>query len=334
VLAESAHVATGIDVVLNLKAHGLARPGGLRVAIEQAAERGHARVHETNSIDDLEEVARGIAARGTHGVVLAGGDGSYMAGLTALARAHAGRALPPIAFAPGGTVCTVARNLGMQGGARAYAARIVEAACNGSARAVAQSTLRVRDDGGGDRVGFIFGAGLVLRFFEAYYAAPRQGLVAAARLVARVFAGSLSGSAFAKHVLHPARCALHVDRGDEARASEARDLELEDNHEWSLILASVVRDVGLHMLVPYRAGEETDRFHLVASGLPPRALGAQLPRALRGLPLTGEPRVDVLARSLRVAFEKDDGGYVLDGDVFRARAVRVEPGPVFTLLRL
>jgi methylmalonyl-CoA mutase cobalamin-binding subunit len=326
-------VATGIDVVLNLKAHGLARPGGIRGAIERAAERGRARVHETTTIDDLEEVARGIAARGTHGVVLAGGDGSYMAGLTALARAHAGRGLPPIAFAPGGTVCTVARNLGMTGGARAYAARIVEAACNGGTRAVAQSTLRVRDDGGGDRVGFIFGAGLVLRFFEAYYAAPRQGLVAAARLVARVFAGSLSGSAFAKHVLHPARCSLQVDRGGETRTTGARD-ELEDNHEWSLVLASVIRDVGLHVLVPYRAGEETDRFHLVASGLPPRALGMQLPRALRGLPLTGEPRVDVLARSVRVAFENDDGGYVLDGDVFRARAVKVEPGPVFTLLRL
>lgn len=332
-LAESAHVATGIDVVLNLKAHGLSRPGGIRGAIERAAERGHARIHETATIDDLEEVARGIAVRGTHGVVLAGGDGSYMAGLTALTRAHAGRGLPPIAFAPGGTVCTVARNLGMRGGARAYAARIVEAACNGGARAVAQSTLRVRDDGGGDRVGFIFGAGLVLRFFEAYYAAPRQGLVAAARLVARVFAGSLSGSAFAKHVLHPARCSLQVDRGGEISASGARD-ELEDSHEWSLVLASVVRDVGLHVLVPYRAGEETDRFHLVASGLPPRALGMQLPRALRGLPLTGEPRVDVLARSVRVAFENDDGGYVLDGDVFPARAVKVEPGPVFTLLRL
>jgi hypothetical protein len=326
-------VATGIDVVLNLKAHGLARPGGIRRAIERAAERGRARVHETATIDDLEEVARGIAARGTQGVVLAGGDGSYMAGLTALARAHTGRGLPPIAFAPGGTVCTVARNLGMRGGARAYAARIVEAACHGGARAVAQSTLRVRDERGGDRVGFIFGAGLVLRFFEAYYAAPRQGLVAAARLVARVFAGSLSGSAFAKHVLHPARCSLQVDRGGEPRASGARD-ELEDNHEWSLVLASVIRDVGLHMLVSYRAGEKTDRFHLVASGLPPRALGVQLPRALRGLPLTGEPRVDVLARSVRVAFENDDGGYVLDGDVFRARAVKVEPGPVFTLLRL
>jgi diacylglycerol kinase (ATP) len=318
-------VATGIDVVLNLEASGLAQPGGLRAAIERAANRAHARIHETSSLEDLDQVARSIAARGTDCVVLAGGDGSYMAGLTALALAYRGRALPSVAFAPGGTVCTVARNLGMRGRARVHGARIVEAAGSGRVRPVPQPTLRVRDDAGGDRIGFIFGAGLVLRFFDAYYAAPRQGLAAAAKLVARVFAGSITGSAFAKHVLHPARCSLHVDE----ETHVARDA-----HEWSLVLASVVRDVGLHMLVPYRAAEEIDRFHVVASGLPPRALGAQLPRVLRGLPLQGEPRVDALARSVRVAFDGDDGGYVLDGDVFRGRAVKVEAGPAFPLVRL
>ncbi|HEX4447639.1 MAG TPA: hypothetical protein VH044_12910, partial [Polyangiaceae bacterium] len=58
----------------------------------------------------------------------------------------------------------------------------------------------------------------------------------------------------------------------------------------------------------------------------------QLPRALAGRPLLGEPSVDALVRSLRVGFEGDDGGYVLDGDVFRARAVRVEAGPVVSVL--
>src|ERR1019366_7805919 len=97
---------------------------------------------------------------------------------------------------------------------------------------------------------------------------------------------------------------------------------------WSLVLASVVRDVGLHLLVPYRAGEELERFHLVASGLAVRALAEQLPRVLVGRPLVGEPRIDSLARSLRIAFEGVDGGYVLDGDVFWARAATVEAGPV------
>src|ERR1019366_8602084 len=235
-----------------------------------------------------------IASRGSYAVVLAGGDGSHMAGLSALARAYADAdarvpgvpgvprgVLPRIALAPGGTVCTVARNLGMKGGASAWAERVVRAACDGTARTVRRPTLRVRDDRGGDRIGFIFGAGLVVRFFDAYYAAPRQGRRAAARLVARIFAGSFTGGQLARGVLEPARCSLRVD--GEVHAARA----------WSLVLASVVRDVGLHMLVPYRAGEELERFHLVASGLSARALRARSRSSFRerssGDPSTASP---------------------------------------------
>jgi diacylglycerol kinase family enzyme len=315
-------VATGTDVVVNRGASLLRADGGLRQVIAEAAALGGARIHETWTLDDLEQVARGIAARGSRAVVLAGGDGSYMSGVSALTRAYGSRPLPPIALAPGGTVCTVARNLGMSGSARDYAARIVRSVCDETAPSEARSTLRVRDDGGGHRVGFIFGGGLVVRFFEAYYEAPEQGLRAAAGIVARIFAGSLTGSAHAKRMLGPTRCSLVVDGGAQG------------GREWSLLLASVVRDVGLHVLVPYRAGEALDRFHVVASALSPRGLGAQLPRALAGRPLEGEPRVDALARTLRVQFDGEPGGYVLDGDLFRARAVSVEAGPVLSLLRV
>lgn len=314
-------MTAGADVVVNRNASKLADIDGLRRAIVDAADAGSARIHETHSLDDLAEAARAIAARGTAGVVLAGGDGSYMAGISALSRAFAGRPLPPIAFAPGGTVCTVARNFGLHGRARPSAERLVRAVCSGAARTVARPTLRVLDDAGGDRIGFIFGAGLVLRFFDAYYGQPQQGLATAAKLVARVFGGSLTGAPFARHVLGPTRCCLRVDG------------EVHAAREWSLILASVVRDVGLHMIVPYRAAEEMERFHVVASGLPARALGTQLPRALSGRPLLGEPRVDALAQTLRVGFDAgESGGYVLDGDVFRARAAKVEAGPVVTVL--
>jgi len=251
--------------------------------------------------------------------------------------------MPPIALAPGGTVCTVARNLETGRGSlrEPWAARVVRAVREGTATARPQATLRVRDDRGGERIGFIFGAGLVVRFFEAYDATANPGRRAAAGLVARIFAGSLLGSfamgslgRLANAVLDPTPCSLRVDGETQAA------------HRWSLVVASVVRDVGLHMLVPYRAGEELERFHLVASGLPPRELAAQLPRVLLGRPLTGEPRVDTLARSLRLAFEDgasgapdrklandlSGSGYVLDGDRFAARAVTVEPGPVISLL--
>jgi diacylglycerol kinase family enzyme len=153
------------DLVLNRRARYLAGEGPVRRALLEAARDVGARVHETTTLSELDEAARSIASDGTACVVLAGGDGSYMAGVTALVRAFGEAAVPPIALAPGGTVGTVARNWVEDRSARA----VVTAAASAGAleRATLRPTLRVTDDAGGDRVGFIFGAGLVARFFDA-----------------------------------------------------------------------------------------------------------------------------------------------------------------------
>jgi len=301
-----------VDLIINCQARRLGTQSPVREALVRAAARGGARVHETRSLHELDDVVRAIAARGSDAVVLAGGDGSHMGGLSALARALGG-ALPPIALAPGGTVCTVARNLGVGGRTPAWAERIVRAACAGG-RAEEHATLRVHDDRGGDRVGFIFGAGLVAKFFHEYDGGKTQGVLRAAGIAGRVFAGSLVGSELSRRVLEPTACTLEVD--GERHGARA----------WSLVLASVVPDLGLHMRATYRAGEARGTFHVVASGLPPRELAFQAPRALAGLPLRGEPRLDAVARSMRLTFH-ESATYVLDGDVLGALEVRVEVGP-------
>jgi diacylglycerol kinase family enzyme len=308
-------VKAGVDVVVNRNAGPLRAGGARRASIVSAAERAGARVHETRSLDDLDGVAREVAARGSDAVVFAGGDGTIMAGLSALSRAWpAGAPLPPIAIAPAGTVCTIARNFGIRRRTSFAAEAAIVAACTGS-HVTRRPTLRVRDRGGGDRIGFIFGAGLVARFFDAYYASPRQGLGTAAWIAAQAAAGALLGTAMARRMLERTPCALTVDGAEQG------------NRAWSLVLASVLRDVGLHLRATYRAGEDPDRFHVVASGLPPQSLGLRVPRVFAGRPLGGSPHVDALARSLAVDFGSLDAAYVLDGDVFRAASVTVEPGP-------
>jgi diacylglycerol kinase (ATP) len=311
-----------VDIIINLTASRLASDTVERRALLEAAAAAGAgaRVHRTGSLAELDFVARDLAARGTDGVVLAGGDGSHMSGVTALCRAF-GDAPPPVALVPCGTVCTVARNFGMREASGGWTQRLVRAACAGACRIAYKPTLRVCDDNGDKRVGFIFGAGLVARFFDHYYASTRQGLGVAASIVSRVFVGSFFGSPLAQRILVPTSCSVSIDGATcPARA-------------WTLILASVVRDVGLHLLATYRAAEESDRFHVVGSGLSPAALGPQLLRVFAGRPLRGEPRIDVLARSLCVEFhEAPAAAYVLDGDVFRAREARVEAGPLLPLI--
>jgi hypothetical protein len=107
--------------------------------------------------------------------------------------------------------------------------------------------------------------------------------------------------------------------------------EPQDGRAWSLVLASVVLDVGFHIHATYRAREKRGTFHAVASSLSPRGLAFEVPRVLTGRPMRGAQRVDALATSLRVAFD-DRSAYVLDGDLMRARDVEVEPGPTLRLI--
>lgn len=309
-------MARSVDVVINRNARRLQPPAGLLDTLAQAAAGNGARVHETRDLGDLERAAKDIARRGTEAVVLAGGDGSCMAGVSALERAFGEAPLPAFALAPAGTVGTIARNIDSH---HRTAETVIREVCRGTTRTVLWPTLRVEDAAGRSLVGFIFGCGLAQRFFEVYDASPR-GVGAAAGIAARVFLGSFVASRLARQVLDPVACTATVDG------------HLQPATSYSLVVASVVRDVGLGFQITYRAGEETERFHVVASGLTPKELGFQVPRVLAGRPLRGEPRIDTLAGSLRVDFANDESAYVLDGELIRARWVSVVAGPVLKLL--
>ncbi|WP_437276952.1 diacylglycerol kinase family protein [Sorangium sp. So ce375] len=325
-----------IDVIVNTTARRYrARPSLIdRMA---AACAGAAELHPTSSVAELAEVCERLAQRGTDLVALSGGDGSFMAGVTALARAFGERSLPPLVLLPGGTVATVARNWGMAGDPAVLLARIVREVRglrSGSTipGGVRRPTLRVRAttrDGVEERIGFIFGTGLVASFFDVYYERGGDGYGAAARIVARVFIESFYGGAYARRVLDPLPCTIDV---------EGRQLS---PRAWSLICSSAVRDLGIHMLVTYRAGEDLDRPHLVASALPPRELGPRAPLVLAGRRIGGKDHFDDLVQDFTVRFgagvsatSLGDGPYILDGDPLRAREIRVSAGPSIDVVSL
>ncbi|WP_441291169.1 diacylglycerol/lipid kinase family protein [Sorangium sp. KYC3313] len=325
-----------IDVIVNTTARRYrARPSLIdRMA---AACAGAAELHPTSNVAELAEVCERLARRRTDLVALSGGDGSFMAGVTALARAFGERSLPPLVLLPGGTVATVARNWGMTGDPAVLLARTVSevrglpsgAAIHGAVR---RPTLRVRAttrSGVEERIGFIFGTGLVASFFDVYYERGGDGYGAAARIVARVFIESFYGGAHARRVLDPLPCTIDV---------EGRQLA---PRAWSLICSSAVRDLGIHMLVTYRAGEDLDRPHLVASALPPRELGPRAPLVLAGRRIGGRDHFDDLVQDFTVRFGAEtsatspgDGPYILDGDPLRASEIRVSAGPAIDVLSL
>jgi diacylglycerol kinase (ATP) len=311
-----------IDVIVNTTARRNAGQPNLVERLRHAGQ-GAAVVHGTATLAELEVAARAIAARGSDLVVLSGGDGTFMAGVTALARAFGEGRLPRLSLLPGGTVATVARNWGITGDPITLFERLLRD--RDRLRFVPRPTLRVSGETGAgvtgageaeERLGFIFGTGLVASFFEVYYARGAGGYAGAARIVARIFAESFWGGALARRVLDPLPCTIEV---------EGRRLAPE---AWSLVCAAVVRDLGIHMLVTYRAGEDPSRPHLIASPLSSRQLGPRAPRVLAGRTIGGSGHFDDLVRDFVVRFPgHEPGPYVLDGDMLRARAVRVGAGP-------
>lgn len=312
-----------IHIVANVTARGLSRDRERLSALRQLAQ-GRATVHETRHVEEVAGVVERVLEGELSLLVLAGGDGTFMSGVTAVDRGvrkseqGTRRKIPRVGLLPLGTVGTIARNLGERGEPLALLKRWLDAPQE--AHAIPRPTLRVSSPGGEDRVGFIFGTGLVARFFEVYEAGGAKGIPLAAKIVARVFLESFTGGPLAKQILTPMPCELWVDG------------EQQPTTGLSLLCAAVVRDLGLGMKVCYRAGEEPDRVHLVASSLAPHMLGPRAPYVLMGRSIGGDRHVDRLVRDFEVRFPDATGPYVLDGDMFRAKSVTVRAGPIVPII--
>lgn len=310
-----------IFIIVNVTAR-LYRAKPWLLADIRRASAGRAEVIPTASVDELDAVCERLRDAGAELVILSGGDGSFMAGVTALARAYGGLPLPKIALLPGGTVATVARNFGMRGDPVELLTRLLSS--RASLETVPRQTLRVADVSDGrrhERVGFIFGTGLVARFFDVYYAQGARGYGGALRITSRIFVESFVNGPLARQVLDPMPCTIEVN---------GRRLVPD---RFSLVCAAVVRDLGIGMRVSYRAGEDLKKVHLVASSLPPSSLGPRAPFVLMGRSIGGRDHFDDLVDDFVVRFAPS-GPYVLDGDVLRADEVFVSAGPVIAVVTL
>lgn len=307
-------MAPPVALVVNPHARWHQRNPSLIGRMRAIASARQVVVHVTEDLPSLRRVAVELAAAGAPLVLLSGGDGTLMQGVSALAEAYGDHHLPVVAPLPAGTAGTVARNWGVAGDPGATLARLLQR----PRRILHRPTLDVRWSDGGTkarRVGFIVGTGLVANFFRRYYAQGAPGYVGSAAIVARVFTESFVGGPVAREILTPLPCRLIVD-GVPAEPDA-----------WSLVCAAVVKNLGLHLMVTHRAGDDPQRPHLVATPLPPRSLGPRAPLVFAGKPLGGAGSIDRLTRDFRIEFPGEGGPFVLDGDLLEAETVTVRAGP-------
>jgi diacylglycerol kinase family enzyme len=306
-----------IAVILNPNALGVRRSPGLADRLRRVTD-GAGEVVVTHTPAELAAAARRFAGEGVDVVATCGGDGTNLSTVTELVRAygpHSDR-LPTFAILRGGTVNTIAQNLAIHGRPEEILGRIVAAARNGGVPTVGQDLLEVNG-----LFGFLFASLMGARFLEAYYGGIHPGVVSATWLTARTVVSSFVQGRMARWLFSPADVTLTVD--GEALPTEA----------YRLLVASTVPDVGMGFRVPWQAGREPGRFHLVASGLSTTSMALQLHRVFRGRPLSGRPHLDRLATRVHVRFATPQT-YTLDGDLFRATDVEIVTGPRLAVARV
>lgn len=298
-----------ILVLVNARARRVLADPGLADRLRRQVGR-HGEVLVTSQVEDLPAALQGAGSLAGTVVAICGGDGAGMYGLSALRAARGAEALPPVALLPAGTVNTIARSLGVRGKPEEVLGRLVERVARGEAlRTRAHATLLANE-----RVGFIFGAGLVSTFFALYNDTATAGRLWAALQIGRIFAGSFVGAPFASRIMAPVPARITVD-GAPCPLDRV-----------TLLLASTLVDVGLGLKVTYRADEAPEGFHIVGTDLPATRLGPQLPRVLAGRRLRAEPLLDALAREVLLELP-EDASTLLDGELLGAGSVRLRAGP-------
>lgn len=303
-----------IGVILNPNARGARHPS-VAQRLRRALDAGGGEVAVTRTPDELRRAVTRFVERGCDPVGICGGDGTSLSTITQLIELLGEERLPRLAILRGGTVNTVAANLGIAGRPDQILERLARTLSGGGAvREVEQDLLRVNG-----MYGFLFASAMGARFLEAYYGAPMQGVPAATALALRTACSSLVQGSYARWLFQPTDLELDLD-GERTDVTRAR-----------LLLASTVPNVGIGMRVTWQAGREPGRFHVIASSLSTTAMALQVHRVLLGRPLSGFPHLDRLARSMEIRFRAPHS-YTLDGELFRERRVVIGMGPRVRLL--
>ncbi len=248
-------------------------------------------------------------------VGILGGDGTHMRVMSALLKARKPERLPVLVSVPFGTVSTISHRWG----AGHSPWRILSTWLSRTPMVLRrQPTLSVVVDEHEELCGCTVGTGLVAQFFDQYESTG-GGARTAVGIAARSFFSSLVSGPYSRRVMKPTRCRI---------ATEGTAI---GPTQFSLVVCSVFKDVGLGIKVTYRAGSESDCVALVTSSLPAGKLGPQFWRVLTGRPLRDPQGVDRMVRDWSLQFD-ERGPVIIDGDPFNVHSLHVRPGPTWSVL--
>ncbi len=265
----------------------------------------------TNSLDDLERVAKEFKSKGISILAINGGDGTVSRTLTAFLKAYGSEQLPKIALLRGGTINVVANNLGIRGTPEQVLFRLVEWHSRG--QVIPLKRLRMISVDG--MYGFLFGNGIAAAFLHEYYK-RKSGPLGAALLAIAVWVSSLfRGRLFEKIVR---------DQKQKLRPSGAREID----QTACAVFSSTVPNLPLGVPLFHQLDNHPNEFQTVAFTTPAKD-GWQLPFVLvrrQGGP--SRDKISFCCKALSIEM-REPFDYTLDGELFTATDgnLTIEVGP-------
>lgn len=311
----------GIAVISNPKSGRNRRnPRLLRRLAYVLGEQGE--LAQPPDLDHLEATIRDFQARGVEVLCVNGGDGTLHKVLSALVRVYTDglddpttARLPYVAILKAGTVNTIARNIGLTMGAKAFLGHIVDTWHAGEPfRTVERNVLVIND---GEAAGFLFGTGVLSRFMEAYYAGGTTGVFKAMRVLIRAVTSALLGTRFTRDLFRFDDVAVDVD-----------GTPWESPEGYVAVAAGTTNDIGLGFRIFHAAADHPDHLHVLGFRCDAAAVSLRLPRIYRNKPLDLPGVYDEVARRF-VIRGTEPLGYMIDGDFARTTEteLRVAVGP-------
>lgn len=257
-------------------------------------------VRATGSLAEMDEVAREFHQRGIDILAVCGGDGSFSRSLSSMVRAYGGEPLPRFLPLRAGSMNTIARSVLSR---RGSPERVLEqTVADYRAGRPFETTERHLIAVDGQHFGFMVGAAAIVNFLRVYYGGSSRGRWAATKLVLRVAASALAGTALARSVFQ--RTEADIDCDDE-RVPHRR---------FTVVYASSLSDIGLGFKATYLATRKPGFFHLLAGPMSAGQVMRGLRRLRHGWPLELDDLYDNLAACVQVEFARPTA-YMIDGDV-------------------
>lgn len=278
-------------------------------------------VAQPQSIDHLHDAVRGFRDRDVDVVCVNGGDGTLHKVLSALVVVYGDGArgddlrtlqLPAVAILKGGTLNTMASNIGQKLGGDALLGRVVQAWHAGQAFETVERTVMVVN---GAHAGFLFGTGVLYRFMKMYEDGAQPTPWKAVKLVAQVCASTAVGGALSKRVFAPDSAEVTLDGTPWTPRSYAS------------IAVGTMDDIGLGFKLFHNASRNPGHLHVLGFHCPPMSVLTRFHRIPMGQPLGQPDIIDTLGK--RLVIRGDAGqGFMMDGDfVDHTTELVVEAGP-------